>query len=448
MNIAEIKNNKIFKRVAICIAVLLVGVFGMVMLSKLKKAPAKATVEERPLQVQVVQAVLEDVPVTMTGYGETTPLNVVAISPEVSGTIVQIHPRLKPGEVIAKGELLFSIDPRDYRAAMDEATASVAQWQHSIERLHAEWKTDKKRLQTLSRNKELARSEHLRLEQLFNKDKVGTLSGVEAAERTYNAAEDQFDQITQTLNLYPIRIREAESSIAMARARLSLAKANLERCEVHTVFNARIQEANLELGQYVTPAQQILKLADDTILEIQVSLDSREAKKWLLFHQEIKNDLLAWFDQLKAVPCKIWWTEASADPPWKGNLHRVIAFDQNTRTLTVAIRITGEQATAQHTSFPLVAGMFCRVEIPGQVMKNVIRLPRWAVTFNNEVYIAENDRLKALTVELAHTQGDDVFVSKGVSPGQKIIATRLVDPLDNSLLKVTNTAPSNEWKTL
>lgn len=44
-------------------------------------------------------------------------------------------------------------------------------------------------------------------------------------------------------------------------------------------------------------------------------------------------------------------------------------------------------------SFPLVAGMFCEVSIPGQKMRDVFAIPHGAVGLDKEVYLSRDDRL-------------------------------------------------------
>lgn len=134
--------NIIF-RILACILVLAAGVFGMARLASLKKPPVEAKNEERALQVEAVLVQPADVPVVITGYGEARALTVVAISPEVSGTIVDIHPRLEAGEIIPKGETLFRIDPRNYDAAQKEARAAVMQWENTIKRLEKQYAIDR-----------------------------------------------------------------------------------------------------------------------------------------------------------------------------------------------------------------------------------------------------------------------------------------------------------------
>jgi RND family efflux transporter MFP subunit len=383
--------------IIICILVLLVGVAGMVMLIRLKKPPAEAENGERSLRVEAMQIKKEDIPVFITGYGEVKALTVVPIAPEVSGRIVDIHPRLKIGEIIPKGEVLFKIDPKDYLTVL---------------------KTNRKRLKILKRSHELAKKEYQRVLVLFEKDNVVTLSGLEAAEKTMLAAADLENQIMQVLET-------AENS--------------LERCEVRAPFNARIKSVSLEKDQYVTPGQNVVTLADDSVLEIQVPLDSRDARKWLRFNEDETNRNTTWFSNLEQVPCKFRWTENNNGQTWDGRLHRIIKFDQQTRTLIVAVRFDAETALKKSPqSLPLVEGMFCSVKIPGRTLHNVFRLPRHAVSFENTVYIAVDNRLKTVRVNVARVDGENAYVAGGINIGDMVVTTRLIDPLENALLEITN----------
>ena len=119
----------------VSIIVLIVGIWGMSMLASLKTPPVETKNSERPLRVEALQITKEDVPIYITGYGEVKALNVVPISAEVSGKIVQIHPRLEIGEMILKGETLFEIDPANYTASYEEARGVVQQSENGISRL-------------------------------------------------------------------------------------------------------------------------------------------------------------------------------------------------------------------------------------------------------------------------------------------------------------------------
>lgn len=434
----DVTTKNVLFRIIVCAGILLVGYIGKELLASMKKPPTEAKPKELILKVDAVEAQLENVTVSIFGYGEVQPLNSVSISPEVAGRVVSIHTRLEPGEEVKQGSLLFAVDSSNYKAANDEAAASVSQLQNTIKRLTAQYQIDKERLITIERSRDLAHEEFNRLKKLFDEHHVGTRSGVDASERLYNGAADQADQMKQAVTLYPLRLQETESALSAARARLELTTVNLERCNIIAPFDGRIKMAAVESGQYVKPGQPVVTLADDSILEILVPLDSRDVKKWLKFEGPEIGNTGAWFNHLKNEQVSIRWTEERESHAWTGILNRVVAFDPRTRSLTVAVRIpSASTGSSDSAGLPLVEGMFCQVEIPGRILNNVIRVPRWAVSFKNSVYISKDNRLKTLPVTVAHKAGDEVFVSEGLAPNDLVITTRLVDPLEHTLLKVT-----------
>jgi len=428
------------QRLIICGIVLVVGIVGMVALAGMKAPPAESELKERPLRVEVQSMAAEDVPVTIRGYGQVKTLNTVRITPEVSGRIVAVHPRLEQGEVIPSGELLFRIDDRDYRASLDEAHATVQQLENTVLRLGKELSIYRQRLKTLARSQDLARDEHERLKRLFQEDRVGTRSGMDNAERAANSASDQASQMAQAVTLYPVQIKEAEHNLAAARARMDRARTQLERCTVYAPFTGRIKQVAVELDQYVSPGATGLTLADDSVLEIQVPLDSRDVREWLEFKHRIGHGDTAWFEGLKHVDCKIRWTEAMDDGYWQGRPVRIVRFEQQTRTLTIAVRVDGAAAQSNATgNLPLVEGMFCQVDIPGRVLRGIYRVPRWAVSYDQKLFVVRDQRLKTVAVTVARIQGEEALISGGINPGDQVIVTRLVAPLENALLEITET---------
>ena len=228
----------VLKRIVICSLVLGLGFAAMFTLASLKKPPGEVVQQEPEIRVRVTTVAPEDVPVVISGFGEVRPLKTVVIAAEVTGRVIQVHPRLVVGEVISAGAELFQIDDRDYRAAFQEADAAAAQWATAIERIKKQLTIDRQRLQTLERSRELSRSEFQRLKKLYEDRHGGhPARGVEAAERAYNAAVDQAAQLAQAVALYPLQIREAENSLAAAHARREAAAVRLERCRVAAAFS-------------------------------------------------------------------------------------------------------------------------------------------------------------------------------------------------------------------
>jgi hypothetical protein len=69
-------------------------------------------------------------------------------------------------------------------------------------------------------------------------------------------------------------------------------------------------------------------------------------------------------------------------------------------------------------------------------MRDVYRLPRQAVNFENRAYLVNSDnRLKTVDVRVERIEGEYVYVGQGINPGDTVILTRLIDPLENVLLE-------------
>jgi hypothetical protein len=179
----------------------------------------------------------------------------------------------------------------------------------------------------------------------------------------------------------------------------------------------------------VTAGKNLLTLTDDSDLEIEVPLNSGDAVEWLRFQPGREGS--SWFGSLEKTGCTVSWTEKE-NLHTRGYLDRVIRFDPRTRSLTVAIRLQAKNSTA----FPLVQGMFCRVDIEGRFLENVFALPRAAVSFEQTVYVVQENRLHTRKVEVARTEESTAFISGGLQEGEQVIVTRLENPLENSLIRI------------
>jgi len=60
------------------------------------------------------------------------------------------------------------------------------------------------------------------------------------------------------------------------------------------------------------------------------------------------------------------------------------------------------------------------------------------VSFENTVHLAVDNRLKTVPVKVARIEGENVYVYGGLIAGDMIVTTRLIDPLENALLEITN----------
>lgn len=100
---------------------------GLLAVSGCNRSDAKAggAPSMPPPPVTVSEATSRDVPVYLDEIGKCTALESVTITPQVAGSITERD--FADGADLKKGQVLFKIDPRPYKAALDSAKAQLAQ---------------------------------------------------------------------------------------------------------------------------------------------------------------------------------------------------------------------------------------------------------------------------------------------------------------------------------
>jgi multidrug efflux system membrane fusion protein len=161
---------------------------------------------------------------TVTDYeefiGRTEARSTVDVRARVTGYLDEAN--FKEGNDVKQGDLLFRIDPRPYRALLEQAEANVGQAEAHLKRLE---------------------SDHRRANAMFAKHAIG---------------QEEFDKIAGDRN-------EAEAGVGVARAQRDGAKLNLEFTQVRSPIAGRISRRNMDPGNLVR--------ADDTALTTVVSQD-------------------------------------------------------------------------------------------------------------------------------------------------------------------------------
>jgi len=202
---------------------LLMGCF-LAVLSGCRAASAPPTAEVPPLNLPVATPVER----TITDYEEYTgkimSVERVNVMARADGYLSEI--RFQPGGLVKKGDVLFVIDPRPYRAALDIAKGQFLQSQVRVDRLT---------------------KEHDRIEKLF---------------RTGAGTAEDFDKIKGDL-------AEAKAAVAVAKGNVDQANLNLEFTEVKAPIDGRVGRQMVTVGNLV----QGTMAAQATVLTDLVSVD-------------------------------------------------------------------------------------------------------------------------------------------------------------------------------
>lgn len=86
--------------------------------------------------VHMAEAVKKDVPIEVTSVGNVEAYRSIAVAPQVTGQIQDIH--FREGQDVKKGDLLFAIDPSSFREELRKAEATLAKEQAQLVNYQAE----------------------------------------------------------------------------------------------------------------------------------------------------------------------------------------------------------------------------------------------------------------------------------------------------------------------
>ena len=371
-----------FIQILLVLAILGGGGLGAYKLIQSKKAPPREEREVAAPLVEVVEAVLQDVQIIVSGYGAVRAKNVVQVVPQVSGKVVSVVDDFVSGGFLPADETLITVDPRDYELAVQRALATVAKAQVTLDLEKAE--------------AQVARAEWEAL-------RPG-------------------EKPTSPLVFREPQISQAEAEVAAAQADLATAELSLERTRISLPFNSRVLEENVNLGQYLMTGQSVATVYGTDVVEIPIPLEDRE---------------LAWFEvpwiqnqnmddiENQGALVDVMAEFAGAVCHWQGRVARVQGeVDQNSRMVHIIVEVA-EPFKVASGSVPLAPGMFVELKIQGNQLKQVILAPRHAVHNDREVWVSRDGQLTIQTVAIARRDKDFVYVVSGLQEGDLIITSPL-----------------------
>ncbi len=200
----------------------------------------------------------------------------VEVSPEVSGYIVGVP--VTDNQLVRAGDLLAEIDPRDYRAAVQQAQAQIDQAQASVASARAQLEEQNDQIaQASNQVKEaeaalsFSREQNVRAQSLV-KTGAGTVqnaqqtaSDLKSKLAASSAATAALAAAKRQVDVLQAQIRTGEAQIAQARAQLAKAEADLSRTQLHATLDGRVTRLTAALGAAATPGQALMVLVPNDL---------------------------------------------------------------------------------------------------------------------------------------------------------------------------------------
>jgi RND family efflux transporter MFP subunit len=404
---------------------LVLGILMLVYMGSGKQPPTRTERGEPTQPVRVVEALQVDLLPEAKGYGEVQPAKVWAAVAQVAGRIIDTYPRLRDGEIVPAGTLLFSIDPVDYELKLAQAKAELTEMDVQEQNAQASLAIDKGNLRLAQREQERIRK--------LSSSGTASQSDVDAAERAALNARTAVQNTANTLALLPTQRRLLEAKVRQAER-------DLANTRVTAPFNLRIAELAIEKHQYVGVGQTLFKGDAVERVEIVAQVAISSLRKLLLGRElpvpaisDLQNELQN-FTGFRPIVRMDMGAETAE---WEANFVRFSdQVDPQTRTIGVVVSVDnpfGKIIPGKRP--PLSKGMFVQVVIRGHVQPDRIILPRSAVRAGKVYLVGEDKRLLIKPVSILFSQGPLSIIADGIELGELVVVSDPIPAVEGMLLE-------------
>jgi membrane fusion protein (multidrug efflux system) len=350
------------KKVKILLSVILLSSY---FISCKKEAPS----QPKPLEIQIVKVLQQDVNLESEFTGETFGQSDIQINPRVDGVIESLN--FKEGSPVRKGQLLYTIDPLPFQNKVSEAEGKLAEMQARL----AKTKSDYEMMEPLAKMNAVSQRELI------------------AARSSYNASQ---------------------ASIKAASANVKNSRIELSYCNIVAPISGLIGISKVRVGDYVRPgAASVLNTVSD-LGDVRVRFTMSEQEYLRIFRELAKkNSNLKGADQ----SITILLSDGSLYPQ-KG---KISFADRQIDPTTGAVTFEAGFSNPDRLIRP---GQYVKILVTTDVRKDALIIPQRSVIEMqgiSQVYVLGNDnKVEMKAVQIGPAFKDSYIVIDGLTANDKV----------------------------
>jgi RND family efflux transporter MFP subunit len=311
-----------------------------------------------PPEVTVASPVVRTVPVYIEENGETEAVERAEVSARVTGFLQEIE--FNPADLVTEGEVLYVIEPDQYKATRDAAQAALEAAEAAILVADAQ-------VGTLKVEEERASSDFERQKKLLEQEAT-TQQQYETADAAYKAAQAQ--------------VTAAEANVAAANADRNQAQEKLARAELDLSYttvtapiSGKITKTEVKVGNLVHEGTRLATIVNRDRIYANFNVSDRELLR--LQQAGIERRRAAGieeppdFTKFKAELHR----EIDTGYPFVGHLDYIDQEGVEQSTGTFAVR-----AIFENPDDLILPGLFVLVRVPIAEQENAVLIPEVAVS--------------------------------------------------------------------
>ncbi|MGA9753204.1 MAG: efflux RND transporter periplasmic adaptor subunit [Acidobacteriota bacterium] len=330
----------------------------------------KSAVSLPPPEVRVAPVIQRDAPLYAEFVGQINGATDIQIRARVDGFLEGIH--FKEGSLVKAGELLYTIDPREYQAQVDSVRAQLAEAKTQLTNAQSE----------LARVRPLAEMNAL-------------------SKRDLDSATAKRDA--------------ALGEVDAAKAQVDYALLNLSYCRITAPISGLIGKTQAKVGDYVgrAPNPVILNLLSDVdTVDVDFFISETDYLAYVRRYGPFGRD------QKEPAPMELILADGSVFPQ-KGTANFADSqVDPSTGSLLI-------QASFPNPDRVLRTGQFARIRMQTDIRKGALLVPQRAVQELqglSQLYVmGPGDKVQLRTVQMGPKVGNLWMVNQGLSPGDTIV---------------------------
>jgi len=343
-----------------------------------------------PVPVVVGRVVQKDIPVDLASIGNVEAYSTISIRSQITGILQDV--RFREGDFVKTGQLLFTVDPRPYQAAVDQAEATLTRDKALLVQAEAQLQKDLASDQYNS-------AEAKRLASLHERGLVPR----DQSEQGKASA----DASSATVNADKANIEGAKATLVAQQAAVESARLQLAYTQIKSPIDGHTGNMMIKAGNLVSANQtELITITQVEPIYVTFSLPAMHL-------DDIKKHSADGSVAVTATP------QTAGGQPANGKLTFLDnAVDPSTDTIKL-------KATFANSDRALWPGQFARVSVRVAVLPNATVVSTEAVQTGQDgqfVFLVKPDQtVEQRPIKVGQTVDQDVVITAGLRPGDQVV---------------------------